>query len=226
MKNFSKSSEERAYRGIIEMILSQELPPGTPIMESFIVEKLEMSRTPIRSALRRLSSSGLLEISANKSASVPILSKKDWDDIFELRLMVEPRIAELAAAQYSKNKGTFFLDIIEDEKKGAQEGGTSMQTLNERLHFGIAELSGNKYMFRSLQQVFWRCQLYICFFDSFLQKKPRNADERIENPLETKSISQHELMVKAILEKDSSLAGRLMREHIMSTYERASKFAI
>ena len=222
----NSSSEERAYFEIMRMILSQELPPGTPIMESVIVEKLKMSRTPIRSALRRLVSSGLLEFSANRSASVPILTRKDWDNLFELRLMIEPKIAELAAANYKKDNDRYFLDLLEAEKSYTDDEGLSIQDINEKLHFGIAELADNKYLYSSLQTVFWRCQLYVCFFDSFLCGKTGCVNRRLENPLEVKSVSQHEEMVNAVLEKNPERAGEVMKEHVISTYKRASTFVM
>lgn len=220
----NKSSEDRAYSEIMSMILSRELPPGSPVMEAAIAEKLSMSRTPIRSAIRRLASSGLVEMTVNKSPCVPILTKKDWDDLFDLRLKVEPAIAALAAERYCEGAGEQMRDLLSAEKNEDTE--LSAQDLNEMLHFKIAEVADNKYMYRSLQQVFWRCQLYICFFDSFLSQKEERILNRFEKPLERKSIVQHEDVVNAILDKKPQVAEQVMREHILSTYERASTFKI
>ncbi len=178
-----KSSEDRAYAEIMAMILSQEIPPGSVMMEGALAERLKMSRTPIRAALRRLVSSGLLDITSNRSASVPILSKKDWDDLFELRLRIEPRIASLAAMKFGPEKGSFLRELVEEEKKEHHDDNLSLQEINERLHLGIAELADNKYMFMSLNQVFWRCQLYVCFFDSFLPDARERVVDRFEKPM-------------------------------------------
>lgn len=224
MRAQNKSSEDRAYCEIMAMILPQELPPGSIVMEAVIAERLKMSRTPIRAALRRLVSSGLLEITSNRSSAVPILTRKDWDDLFDLRLRIEPRIAELAAEKYDGTKNDFLQGLIEIEKQDTADGGVTLQDVNEKLHFGIAELADNKYMYNGLQQVFWRCQLYVCFFDSFLPQKQHSEKRRLENPLERRSISQHEEIVAAILNRDAERAGIVMRDHILSTYERTTTF--
>ena len=220
-----KSSEDRAYAEIMAMILSQEIPPGSVMMEGALAERLQMSRTPVRAALRRLVSSGLLEITSNRGASVPILSKKDWDDLFELRLRVEPRIAALAALKYDGERGAFLRGLVEEEKKDQHEDSLSLQEINERLHLGIAELADNKYMFMSLKLVFWRCQLYVCFFDSFLPAAKDRVMDRFEKPYELTSIAQHERIVDAITSKDPEQAEEVMKEHILSTYQRSTSYS-
>lgn len=224
MKVPNKSSEERAYSEIMSMILSQQLPPGSIIMEAVLTEKLKMSRTPIRAALRRLVTSGLLEITANRSSAVPILTRKDWDDLFDLRLRIEPRIAELAAEKSNGRQDSYLRELIHTETLDIDDGGVTLQDVNEKLHFCIAELANNKYMFNALQQVFWRCQLYVCFFDSFIPQKKAPEKRRLENPLERRSISQHQQIVEAILNHDSKLACSVMKDHILSTYERTTTF--
>lgn len=224
MRNGGKSSEDRAYCEIMGMILSQEIAPGAPIMEEALAKRLGVSRTPVRAAIRRLASSGLLEMTSNKSTIIPNLTRHDYDDLFELRLMVEPRIAELAAMNYRGERDEFFRELLEDESRGCSRGGHSVQELNEKLHFSIAEIAGNVYMRRTLQQVFWRCQLYVCFFDSFASTT-RKEERRHENPDEIRSMSHHEQIVKAVVNNDHESAGTLMRAHIEATYERAATFA-
>lgn len=218
-----KSSEDRAYCQIMDMIMSQELAPGAPIMETALADRLGMSRTPVRTAIRRLASSGLLEMASNKSTIIPHLTRRDYDDLFDLRLMVEPRIAELATVKYRGERNDFFRELLEDESRGKGRDGHSMQELNERLHFTIAELAGNVYMRRALQQVFWRCQLYVCFFDSFVASG-REREKRLENPAEVRSMSHHEEIVSAVVNNDPERAGSVMRAHIKATYDRAATF--
>lgn len=221
----ANSSENRAYAEIMSMILSQEIPPGAPLLEGELTQKLKMSRTPIRAAVQKLAACGLLETAANRSSSVPILTRKDWDDLFELRLMIEPRIAELAAgAGTGLKKETYYRELLEGEKKTDVDGIT-LQDINEKLHFGLAELANNKYMYRSLQQVFWRCQLYICFFDSFIIN-PEAHKKRFDKPSERNSILQHQEIIDAVFSKNAKRAGEVMREHILSTYERATTYMV
>ena len=85
-----QSAEETAYNEIINMIIMHQYPPGSAVVESQIAEKLCMSRTPVRNALKRLISDGLLDCTLNKGCSVPNLSRRDLDCLFDFRSLVEP----------------------------------------------------------------------------------------------------------------------------------------
>jgi DNA-binding GntR family transcriptional regulator len=80
---------DRVYQSLREHVCSGSLPSGQPLHEPGLAALLGVSRTPVREALGRLSSEGLLE-SDGRSFVVPSLSEADIDDIYELRLLLEP----------------------------------------------------------------------------------------------------------------------------------------
>jgi GntR family transcriptional regulator of vanillate catabolism len=80
-----------------EMILAGELPGGARIAELTLVEKLGVSRTPIRAALMRLEQEGLLEALPNGGYAVRTFSERDVSDAIELRGTVEGLLARVAA---------------------------------------------------------------------------------------------------------------------------------
>ena len=83
--NSLESAQVRAQLQLREMILAGELPGGARIAELSIVEKLGVSRTPIRAALMRLEQEGLLESLPNGGFAVRTLSERDVSEAIELR---------------------------------------------------------------------------------------------------------------------------------------------
>ena len=87
---------EKAYRTLREMILYGELKPGQPVTIQGLVGTFGMGMTPVREAIRRLTSQGALIFQGNRRVSVPVLNLRQWDEIAYLRLCVEPRLARQA----------------------------------------------------------------------------------------------------------------------------------
>ena len=91
------SQAVKAQLRLREMILAGELPSGARIAELAIVEKLGVSRTPIRAALVRLEQEGLLQALPNGGFAVRTFSERDVSDAIEMRGTVEGLAARLAA---------------------------------------------------------------------------------------------------------------------------------
>jgi GntR family transcriptional regulator of vanillate catabolism len=91
------SQSVKAQLRLREMILAGELPGGARIAELTLVEKLGVSRTPIRAALMRLEQEGLLEALPNGGYAVRTFSERDVSDAIELRGTVEGLLARVAA---------------------------------------------------------------------------------------------------------------------------------
>src|SRR5688572_33397678 len=93
----TESAQVRAQLRLREMVLAGELPGGTRIAELAIVEKLGVSRTPIRAALMRLEQEGLIESLPNGGYAVRTFSEREASEAIELRGTVEGLSARLAA---------------------------------------------------------------------------------------------------------------------------------
>ena len=92
------SLADRVYSTLREHVCSGQLPSGKPLQEPSLAASLGVSRTPVREALGRLASEGLLD-SDGRSFVVPSLSGTDIDDIYELRLLLEPEALRQVAAR-------------------------------------------------------------------------------------------------------------------------------
>ena len=210
-----ESSEEKAYQSIIKLIINQQYPPGTPLTETQVADEVGMSRTPVRNALRRLIANGFLDSTFNKSPRVPSVSGEDLRALFDLRLMLEPEAAYLAGQKATPEHKFFFDDLIAREREGYFQGDSDLYKINEKIHFGIAALSGNVYLERAIHPTFWRSELYVFFFDNLYTGRHNRA--RLKDPEKSMSHKAHRKLILAIFENDADAAKEIMTTHILDT---------
>jgi DNA-binding GntR family transcriptional regulator len=87
---------ERAYRALREMVLYGELAPGQPVTIQGLVETLGLGMTPVREAIRRLTSQGALDFKGNRRVEVPEMSPEQYGELAFARRAVEPELARRA----------------------------------------------------------------------------------------------------------------------------------
>jgi DNA-binding GntR family transcriptional regulator len=90
---------ERVYENLRDRIVAGRLGTDVPIRQDAVAAELGMSKIPVREALARLEQVGLLVGRTNRGYVVPPMSVEDIEDIYSLRLGVEPRAAAFAAAR-------------------------------------------------------------------------------------------------------------------------------
>ena len=112
----ARSIEERVFFTLEEDILTGKLNRGDQLREAALATRLNASRTPIRGALHKLAEEGLVELCANKGATVIGIEPEDIEDIYEIRMRLEGLAARLAAERMS------------DEEKAAAELKTLLET--------------------------------------------------------------------------------------------------
>lgn len=99
-----------------EEILNAVLAPGAPLVTTTIADRLGVSATPVREALRLLESEGLVELISHGSATVATVSVAEAAEIYELRCLVEPRAVERAVraggAEYLAGVERGFAEIV------------------------------------------------------------------------------------------------------------------
>jgi DNA-binding GntR family transcriptional regulator len=89
---------ERAYQQIRTEILFYQLPPGSRVSETSLTQRFNLRQAAVRSALQRLMQEGLVEKADERNLRVAPLTLKDVQDIYGLRMILEPKAAEMAAA--------------------------------------------------------------------------------------------------------------------------------
>ncbi|MDR3669744.1 MAG: GntR family transcriptional regulator [Holophaga sp.] len=204
---------DAAYRAIIRMILENKYRPGDVLLESELAERLSFSRTPVSYALGKLVAEGFLEKRKKKGCVIPIPSAEDAKNVFLARQVVESQTAA-AAAQYGTAEEIAELALTFEKQDLSLSSGSKelFSSSNEAFHLGIAMMSKNPYFERYCRHAFWHSNTYIFFFDRFY----RNWAEVSAH---SKTAAYHKRIYDAIARHDASEAGRLMGEHILTTYE-------
>ncbi len=179
-----------------------------------------MSRTPIRLALGELVQAGLLDRGDN-GCYVPQISGEDMFSIFEARAHLEGQAAYWAALRGTEEGFNKINDLLRQEEAlySDPEFQEKYTEINYLFHRNIALTAGNLYWARYTDQVYWRSQIYVFFFDRFY----RNGHPG-PNPHDTRtnlSFGEHEELVQTIIARDGERAKKLMEEHVLSTYQQS-----
>ena len=89
MAEKTASLARQAYKKIKQNILDLTYPPGMPLTEALLTKELQMSRSPVRSAIQKLQTEGLLVSDYYKSITVKEITQKDIIEIYQLRELIE-----------------------------------------------------------------------------------------------------------------------------------------
>lgn len=151
MAEAKKIPEHQAvYERLRDMILLGRFAPGQPLTIMGLTESLGVGMTPVREAIRRLSAENALVTLGNRRVAVPELNEENFNDIYFLRLNVEPELTKRAIKNVKK-QDIDDLILIDKEIDLAIEAGDVETYLerNNRFHFKIYALADAPVLFRA-----------------------------------------------------------------------------
>ena len=132
------------FNTLRQAILKGELAPGERLMEIQLAEKLGVSRTPIREAIRKLELEGLVLMIPRKGAEVARISEKSLRDVLEVRRSLEELAIELACERMSQDELNELDQAQEDFKQAVEQGDAmSIAQTDEHYHDLIYQGTGN-----------------------------------------------------------------------------------
>ncbi|MDU5807059.1 MAG: GntR family transcriptional regulator [Peptoniphilus harei] len=117
-----KSLSNMVYRDLKEKILKNKLLPGDKLIEMEIASKLDVSRTPVREALKKLEKDGLVTSFPRKSYIVSKISVKEAKNLYIVRKSLEPLCVELLAEKGLTEKTKYFEEVNEDLRLAIENG--------------------------------------------------------------------------------------------------------
>ncbi len=183
-------------------IVAGVLAPGTPLDEQEMAARFGVSRTPVREAIRQLSSSGLVSVRPHRGAVVALPTPEQLNDMFEAMAELEALCAGLAARNMTAPERHALEALHEDLRVLVHKGDPSRyHEKNEAFHAAIYAGSHNGY----LAELTLMTRARVAPF--------RRAQFRATGRLGG-SYSEHDLIVRAILRGDQAGAGEAMRAHI------------
>jgi DNA-binding GntR family transcriptional regulator len=144
MTDFAKEpAHVGVYRDIRALILSGDLVPGEPVTIQGLVTRLGAGMTPVREAIRRLTSEGALAFHGNRRVTVPVVTVAQVDELILARLALEPELARRAAARAGTD-AVAGLEAIDAALNAAIRQGDVRQYMvqNHRFHLTLYRLAG------------------------------------------------------------------------------------
>ncbi|MGC1496378.1 MAG: GntR family transcriptional regulator [Sulfitobacter sp.] len=203
------SQGEVAYQRLHAAIRAGEFQPGDRLRETDVAERLSLSRTPVREALRKLESDGIVEHRARIGAVIRTLSHPEVVELYEMRVVLERTAAEMAA----KHASPAEIDALED--------------LNAQIH-GVPD---DAQAASALNQDFHRC-IYLATRNRFLLESARALNNALmllgpttlADEARIKTVcAQHSEIIEAIREGDAERAGDAAEVHLQTSLRHRLK---
>jgi DNA-binding GntR family transcriptional regulator len=208
-KRSKGAGAETAYQTLRERILALEMAPGADLDEAALVESLGMSRTPVREAIIRLASEGLVTLTPNRGARVASISLDEVRAFFEAFDLCQRAMTRLAAV---RRRGA---DIARIEATGkafeaaARKGdANAMAKTNFDFHMAIADASGNPWLARFFSDLLnqgMRLSHLALVYDPPSGRNPSQHGRVI--------VDEHRRMVEAIVSGRADAAEKLATAH-------------
>ncbi|MDX1267358.1 MAG: GntR family transcriptional regulator [Oceanisphaera sp.] len=200
-----RSLHEEVADCVRTMIIEGELKEGQRIHEPELCQQLDISRTPLREALKVLHSEGLVTIEPNRGAWVATITPEEIREHFEIISSLERRAAELTAVKVSESD-LARLSKLQDKLERhyqARERNEYFET-NQHIHRLIIELAGNDTLTQLHHQLMNRVSRgrYLAI----------GMQHRWEE-----SVDEHRALLDALRDRNAELAGRILAEHVLHT---------
>jgi GntR family transcriptional regulator of vanillate catabolism len=209
-----ESVQVRALLQLRELILSGELAGGTRIAELAIVERLGVSRTPVRAALLRLEQEGLLQALPNGGYSVQSFTERDIADGIELRGTLEGLLARLAAERGAPaallaqaRQCLAHIDVALATPTLDDEKFSSYVALNSRFHGLLYDMAASPTIARQLERA---ASLPFASPSGFVVLQSHSSRAR---DMLVVAQDQHRQVLDAIEQREGARAEAIMREH-------------
>ncbi len=210
----TESAQVRALLQLRELILSGELAGGSRIAELAIVERLGVSRTPVRAALARLEQEGLLEALPNGGYVVQTFSERDIADAIELRGTLEGLLARMAAergapaeALAAARQCLNHVDTVLAAPALNDEGFSRYVALNSEFHALVWEMADSPTIARQLDKVL---SLPFASPSGFVVMQAHSQRAR---DMLVVAQDQHRQVIDAIEQREGARAEAILREH-------------
>jgi DNA-binding GntR family transcriptional regulator len=197
------SLADKAYHEIRALIVSLELAPGAVIDERELIERLEIGRTPVREALRRLAQERLVEVYPRRGMFVTGVDVRELARLSEVREVLEPEAARLAAERATDADRAELAALLEE----LDRGGSELMELDERIHRAVYRASHNDLLEATLEQ-YYVLALRIW---SIALDRAHELEEAVE---------AHRALLEAIQAGDGERAADTMRAHVQD-FEQA-----
>jgi len=189
------------YRELRTRILRGDVTPGQRLAQAELAEELGVSRTPVREALRRLTGEGLVEFRTNYGFSAAENQIGGMLQRMEVRALLEPGIAELAAQRRTQADLEAMQAAIDEERQATS--AEEAHDASRRFHVALARATGNEELVRTLEAL-WFVEV----------GRWALAQRRESRKWQASDVAEHSAVAAAVGARRRAEARKLMKRHL------------
>ena len=195
------------FNTLRDAILKGEIAPGERLMEIHLAEKLGVSRTPIREAIRMLEQEGLAITIPRKGAQVARMTEKDLEDVLEIRDALDQLAITTAARRITEEQIDELVAAMEDFEAAVDTGeDRDVVRTDEAFHNVIYEAAGNPKLSTIVQNL--KEQMYRYRYEYI---KDNDEPEKL--------IEEHRSMIEGLKDRDEDRLREVMHRHLENQME-------
>ena len=209
VQGFDVKAPDTAYEKLFHAIEIGEIGPGERLLEIELAKRFGVSRTPIREAIRKLESEGIIQHLPRVGAIVRQLGQPEIVELYEMRIVLEATAAEMAAQHASHAEIETMIALNDDMAEGGYSGH-DIARINRRFHLCIVDAARNQF-------------LKHCYHDlsntlMLLGETTLDTAQRVQIVC-----AQHSDIVTALQKRDPAQAAQMMRIHMQTSLSHRLK---
>lgn len=204
------TAEQFVYENIKDAIYKRRLAPGSALKEQNLCDAFNVSRTPVRGALRRLSEDGFVAIINNRGAFVIQVDREIIKQIYDVRVEMEIFALKEGIDRFTEEDiAALSILINQEEEAFSQRNLKSYLENNEEFHCFLVSKANNKFLSDLFQKIYSKLLIYLVFYDNFYVP----VNEPILSILNNKEI------VEAIKVRNIKKLDKLIRHQCQKTLQ-------
>lgn len=195
-----------------DKIIQNELAPGDRIREREVCKDLQVSRTPLREALHKLASEGLIELIPNRGAIITRPSAGEIADMLQVLGVLEAFAGERVCA-YISDQEVAEIKALQYEMLAAYARQDRLKyfKLNQKIHLAIVKAARSETLLSLHARL--NARLYRIRYQSNLKNETWGS-----------ALAEHDHILDALEQRDAEKLSTLLRQHLKSTWEKVSEF--
>ena len=200
----SVTKTEAAYQNLRWNILTGSLAPGLSVNQEALARDLGVSPTPVREALRRLESEGLVRFAAHSTVMVKALSLRELDELYQIRSVLDPLAGRLTAAEAPDEELTAISALARPQPGAVSD--KHLFELNRVFHRAVYAACGNSELVEVLDHLWDRTERY----------RYTLVSTRVD---ESASRHDHHEIAEALVKRDGRHVSRLLAAHVKRAHD-------
>ncbi len=206
------SLADQAYFAIRELIVTLELAPGAVVNERELTEQLEIGRTPVREALRRLAQEKLVEVYPRRGIFVTTVDVRDLGRLCEVRSVLEPEAARLAAERATELDLDVLGELLNELGSAKVRDDRTLIDLDQRIHRTIYQCTHNHFLEATLEEYYaLALRIWILALEETSELQA--------------AVLSHRGLLEAVARGNGEVAAGIMRDHVQQ-FETAMRHVL